>query len=338
MQVFNPSRAAAMASMRPNWPPPTIPIVPPGGTGLCKVFIWATSFWSLGDRFRLLGAPGVQPLFHARIRQSQNRRGMQRRILGAGFPNRKSRHRHPAGHLGDGEQRIQTLQGAAFHRHAQYRQAGHAGHHARQMRGAAGACDDRPQASRRGPFGIVRHAVGGAMGRDDAGLIAYPQRIQHMGRGLHGRPIGLAAHDDADGWLTFASIRHTARLPTKRRSIGSKKPKESAVLTLVNHSSGTIDPFLNAARPAFPGQNGESAMKVERSSSARSVARAAYARRIEAAGGTDGLDAVMPAASVLGIPEAEFTPKVRDAIMGLMSEVDSLRRELTQTRARLEDA
>src|SRR5471032_2219529 len=81
-------------------------------------------------------------------------------------------------------------------------------------------------------------------------------------------------------------------------------------------------------------------MKVERnspSSSARSVARAAYARRIEAAGGTDGLDAVMPAASVLGIPEAEFTPKVLDAIMGLMSEVDSLRRELSQTRARLEN-
>jgi diguanylate cyclase (GGDEF)-like protein len=80
-------------------------------------------------------------------------------------------------------------------------------------------------------------------------------------------------------------------------------------------------------------------MKVERSSSARparSVARAAYARRIEAAGGADGVDAVMPAASVLGIPEAEFTPKVRDAIMGLMNEVDSLRRELTQTRARLE--
>ena len=44
-----------------------------------------------------------------------------------------------------------------------------------------------------------------------------------------------------------------------------------------------------------------------------------------------------PAASVLGIPESEFTPRVRDAIMGLMGEVDNLRRELTQTRARLED-
>ena len=45
----------------------------------------------------------------------------------------------------------------------------------------------------------------------------------------------------------------------------------------------------------------------------------------------------MPA-SVLGIPEAEFTPRVRDAIMALMGEVDNLRRELTQTRARLDEA
>ena len=44
-----------------------------------------------------------------------------------------------------------------------------------------------------------------------------------------------------------------------------------------------------------------------------------------------------PPASVLGIPEHEFTPRVRDAIMGLMGEVDTLRRELTQTRARLDE-
>jgi diguanylate cyclase (GGDEF)-like protein len=46
---------------------------------------------------------------------------------------------------------------------------------------------------------------------------------------------------------------------------------------------------------------------------------------------------VAATASVLGIPEAEFTPRVRDAIMTLMHEVDRLRREVEQTRARLED-
>jgi len=46
---------------------------------------------------------------------------------------------------------------------------------------------------------------------------------------------------------------------------------------------------------------------------------------------------VTATASVMGIPESEFTPRVRDAIMTLMHEVDRLRREVEQTRARLED-
>ena len=81
-------------------------------------------------------------------------------------------------------------------------------------------------------------------------------------------------------------------------------------------------------------------MKIERSTpvrATRSVAQAAYARRIQATESAAGVDAVAPAASVMGIPDDEFTPRVRDAIMNLMSEVDSLRRELSQTRQRLED-
>ena len=81
-------------------------------------------------------------------------------------------------------------------------------------------------------------------------------------------------------------------------------------------------------------------MKVERNSSSRpvrSVARAAYARRIDATGSLESADAAQSSASVLGIPESEFTPKVRDAIMGLMNEVENLRRELSQTKARLDE-
>jgi diguanylate cyclase (GGDEF)-like protein len=42
-------------------------------------------------------------------------------------------------------------------------------------------------------------------------------------------------------------------------------------------------------------------------------------------------------ASVLGIPEGEFTPGVRDAVMTLVHEVDRLRLEVEQTRERLAD-
>ena len=81
-------------------------------------------------------------------------------------------------------------------------------------------------------------------------------------------------------------------------------------------------------------------MKVERNSPARgtrSVAQTAYARRVEAAAGPANSETIDPTASVLGIPEAEFTPKVRDAIMSLMNEVENLRRELYVTKIRLED-
>ena len=57
--------------------------------------------------------------------------------------------------------------------------------------------------------------------------------------------------------------------------------------------------------------------------------------RVEATGAVGAVEPVP--ASVLGIPESEFTPRVRDAIMGLMSEVDSLRRELGDTRKRLDE-
>ena len=81
-------------------------------------------------------------------------------------------------------------------------------------------------------------------------------------------------------------------------------------------------------------------MKIDRPAAARSArtATAAYGRRAEDAPSPDGTGGALPVASVLGISEAEFTPRVRDAIMGLMNEVDNLRRELAQTRARLDEA
>ncbi|HVU22341.1 MAG TPA: GGDEF domain-containing protein [Rhizomicrobium sp.] len=69
----------------------------------------------------------------------------------------------------------------------------------------------------------------------------------------------------------------------------------------------------------------------------RAVGAAAYARQVEAVGAATVLEPVANT-SVLGIPENEFTPRVRDAIMTLMGEVDSLRQELQQTRNRLEVA
>ncbi len=81
-------------------------------------------------------------------------------------------------------------------------------------------------------------------------------------------------------------------------------------------------------------------MKVDKTSSvrgARAVGATAYAKQVDAVAAAEAAAPVGATASVLGIPEAEFTPRVRDAVMTLMGEVDSLRRELQQTRVRLEE-
>jgi diguanylate cyclase (GGDEF)-like protein len=61
-----------------------------------------------------------------------------------------------------------------------------------------------------------------------------------------------------------------------------------------------------------------------------SVQRATAAKSVTAA------SAAGDVSSVLGIPEAEFTPAVRDAIVTLMAEVDRLRQDLEHTKERLE--
>jgi diguanylate cyclase (GGDEF)-like protein len=69
----------------------------------------------------------------------------------------------------------------------------------------------------------------------------------------------------------------------------------------------------------------------------RAVGTAAYSRQVEASASPQAVQPASAAsATVLGIPESEFTPRVRDAIMSLMAEVESLRRELQQTKARLD--
>ncbi len=71
-------------------------------------------------------------------------------------------------------------------------------------------------------------------------------------------------------------------------------------------------------------------------SSVRAASPAARASAAGAAGSVTGTRQIADTASIMGVPEAELTPKVRDALMTLMSEVDALRRELTTMKGRLE--
>ena len=76
-------------------------------------------------------------------------------------------------------------------------------------------------------------------------------------------------------------------------------------------------------------------MKIERpNSTSRNLGAAAYALP----DASISVPVSVASASVLGIPESEFSPRVRDAMMTLMGEVTSLRHELQETRERLDEA
>jgi diguanylate cyclase (GGDEF)-like protein len=81
-------------------------------------------------------------------------------------------------------------------------------------------------------------------------------------------------------------------------------------------------------------------MKVSDSTPIRStssVRGTSAARATARTSDTAAVRAVPDTTEVMGIPESEFTPKVREAIMKLMAEVDTLRRELQVSHKRIEN-
>ena len=78
-------------------------------------------------------------------------------------------------------------------------------------------------------------------------------------------------------------------------------------------------------------------MKIRKSERPGRTGRDAASGETGSAGKPPAAGKARPVSSapVLGIPEAEFTPRVRDAIVPLMRDVERLKRELDATRARL---
>ncbi|MEM8987157.1 MAG: diguanylate cyclase [Pseudomonadota bacterium] len=65
------------------------------------------------------------------------------------------------------------------------------------------------------------------------------------------------------------------------------------------------------------------------------VGATAGVKAYQSAGGAAAVRDIADTASVMGLSEAEMTPKVREAIMTLMAEVDRLRQELETTSKRI---
>src|SRR5712692_7208935 len=144
----------------------------------------------------------VKPLPELGAMAAQDRHGEQRRIDGARLADGQSTHGNAAGHLHGGEKRVHALEGRALDGHAEHRQDGVGGHHARQMRGPARGRDDDLDAAAFGPRRVLRRQGGRAMGGHDLALVGDAEAGEDLVGMAHGLPVGLAAHDDSDERLT----------------------------------------------------------------------------------------------------------------------------------------
>jgi hypothetical protein len=150
----------------------------------------------LGYGLGLAPAPGFEALRQGSIVEGQDRGREQGGVYGAGAADGERADRDAGRHLHDRQKTILSGQRLRLDWHAEDRQGGHRGGHARQVGGAAGAGDDDLKTLRLGALGEGVEPVRGAVRRDDAGLVRDREGVQGFGRVAHGVPVRLAAHDD----------------------------------------------------------------------------------------------------------------------------------------------
>src|SRR5271170_622542 len=98
--------------MRPSWPPPRMPIVPPGAiVRLSSAAIGGFVGWLALDGFGLLGAERVEPLGEPRVGERQDGSRQQRRVDRARLADRQRAHGNAPRHLYDRKQAVEARHG-----------------------------------------------------------------------------------------------------------------------------------------------------------------------------------------------------------------------------------
>jgi hypothetical protein len=143
-------------------------------------------------------APAVEAGCQVGVGDGQDGGGQEGGVGGASVPNGECSDRDAGGHLHNREQAVHTLEAMGLNGNAEDWKRGPGGAHPGKVRGATGAGDDDPEATRAGGDGVIAQPVGSAVGGDDAGLVRDYKLDESRGRVAQGGPVGLAAHDDAD--------------------------------------------------------------------------------------------------------------------------------------------
>jgi hypothetical protein len=141
---------------------------------------------------------GLEPVAQAGIRHGEHGDGEKRRVDRPRFADGEGGDRDAPRHLHDRIERIEPLQLAAGDRHAEDGNGRLRSQHPGQVRGAAGAGDDRLQATRCSALGIGEHCVRHAVRRDDARFVPDAELGENLGGGAERFPVTAGAHDHAD--------------------------------------------------------------------------------------------------------------------------------------------
>ena len=221
-----------------------------------------------------------------RMARREDRGGEQRRIGGAGAADRKGRHRHAGRHLHDRQQRIEAVECARLHRHAEHRQQRLGRGHAGQMRRAAGAGDQHFQAARRGAGWRIRtadRACGGPRRR--ASRRAMPSLSSISAAAL----IVSQSDDDPMMMPTRAFI---ARILASRRCARPRQAAQAPARSAAGSSSRISRPMYwrwraSAARlrSRCASSSASSNARADRAAAAAPASAASSARRAAAAHG-----------------------------------------------------
>ena len=102
------------------------------------------------------------------------------------------------GHLGDGEEGVDSAEGFAGDGDAQDGKGCEGGGHSRKVGSTSGSGDDEAQAAFLGGAGVRHEAEGGAVGADDADFGGDAGSAEKRVGRLKGGPIGPTSHDDTD--------------------------------------------------------------------------------------------------------------------------------------------
>jgi hypothetical protein len=119
---------------------------------------------------------------------------------GSFFSDGKSSDGDACGHLGDGEEGVESAKRFSSNGNTQNGKRGEGGCHSGQVCGTPSASDDDSESSFLGGAGVCDEAKRSSVGTDDAGFGRNPCAAEKSLGGLEGGPVGSTTHDDSDKW------------------------------------------------------------------------------------------------------------------------------------------